>query len=119
MKRSLVAAMCIVLAPAVPAASHAESTCKPPRDLPQPSEFPPAGPLCKNKMRLNPWVGTPECEPGVFQCVLDYYTCRGAKTVHSNLRSAGDGMCDDYWAAHATLGKIEICCDPPTRKRKQ
>jgi hypothetical protein len=88
--------------------------------LPNPADFVAAGPNCKRKVNLSPWVGTPGVEwPKTFRCVLTIITCDGVKTYTSGVRAAGTGMCADYWKAHDALVNREICCDPGSPEEKQ
>lgn len=80
--------------------------------LPKTSEYPEAGPNCKRKVRLSPWIGTPEVDwPNTFYCVLDIHTCEGVKRYRSAVRRAGRDMCADYRRRYNELLDREVCCD--------
>ena len=79
--------------------------------LPSPADYPAAGPNCRRKINLSPWVGTPGVDwPKTYQCVLTIHTCDGVKTYKSAVRPGGTGMCDDYWKVHDAMANREICC---------
>lgn len=81
-------------------------------NLPNPADYPAAGPNCRRTVKLSPWIGTPGVEwPKTFQCVLSMHTCEGPKTYKSGVRPAGTGMCADYWRVHDALVNREVCCD--------
>jgi hypothetical protein len=82
-------------------------------DLPDPADFPVAGPGCSSKTNVSPWVGTPTADSNRFHCVLTIQTCGGPKTYKSGARAGGTGMCDDYWKVHGALANREICCTKP------
>ncbi len=79
--------------------------------LPNPADYPAAGPNCRRVASLSPWVGTPAVDwPKTYHCVLTIHTCEGVKTYRSAVRPGGTGMCDDYWKVHDALANREICC---------
>jgi hypothetical protein len=93
--------------------SDAAAPQQPEEPLPTAADYPEAGPNCKRRVKLTPWVGTPPVDwPNTFQCVLDIHTCDGVKTQKSGVRASGINMCADYWKAHVALSTREICCDP-------
>lgn len=80
--------------------------------LPNPADFPQAGPTCKRRVKVSPIVTTPGVKwPMTFRCELTFHTCAGPETVTSDERKTGAGMCADYWKVHDELAKREICCD--------
>ncbi len=80
--------------------------------LPKASDYPAAAPNCKRKVRLSPWMGTPEVNwPSTFNCVLDIHTCEGVKRFKSGVRRSGQNMCADYWRVYNELLEREVCCD--------
>lgn len=116
MRRILLLTVTLLLIPSFYSAAAEPEQAEEP--LPTPADYPAAGPSCKRKVKLSPWVGTPVVDwPNTFQCVLDIHTCDGVKTQKSGARASGIDMCADYWKAHAVLSTREICCDPgaPTR----
>lgn len=83
--------------------------------LPKPETYPEAGPNCKNKVQLAPWLGTPAAGPGKSRCVLSLYNCRTDQTdiYQSAPRDSSNVSldCSDYARAKdALVGKF-ICCD--------
>jgi hypothetical protein len=80
--------------------------------LPDPADYPAAGPGCKQKKRVTAWIGTPAVDwPKTYHCVLDLHTCEGMKTYKSGVRPGGTQMCADYRSVHDALAGREICCD--------
>jgi len=85
--------------------------------LPKASDYPPAGPNCKRRVKLEPWVGTPEVGVSdTYNCVLDIHMCDGVKTYISEARRSASDMCADYRRARDELLNTEICCDPKCEK---
>src|SRR5687768_7037917 len=81
----------------------------PEQPLVNPADYPEAGPSCKRKVDVSPWVGTPGVEwPNTFQCVLKIDTCDGVKTSVSAVRPSGTGMCADFWKVHDELVNRKI-----------
>lgn len=92
--------------------------------LPNLADYPSAGPTCKRKLKLQPWLGMPDIpntNPTLTRCLLKVTVCAGVtKCYQSEGRIAGTGFCDDYSAMHDALLNREICCDPkcePPRPR--
>ena len=80
--------------------------------LPTPADYPAAGPSCKYKVQMTPWVGVPDVQPTeTVKCVLDIHTCDGVKRFTSGVRSVGANVCADFWRAHDALVNREICCE--------
>jgi hypothetical protein len=88
--------------------------------FPKPETYPPAGANCKDKRKLEPWLGTPDVSTGKSRCVLSFYNCQTDKTdvYQSGPRESGTVSldCSDYLRAKEALGNIEICCDPKCEK---
>ena len=88
-------------------------------ELPKASDYPEAGPACKKKVKMSPWVGVPAVEwPKTYRCVLKYHTCSGVQTVTSDVRPGGSTVCADFWSAHNELASRRICCDGGSRDEK-
>jgi hypothetical protein len=118
MRRGFVAAVVLLAVSVFAALAGPEQPTQ--NQLPNPGDFIPAGPHCKKRVNMAPWVGTPAVDwPKTYQCVLTYHTCHGPKTVRSSVRPGGTGMCDDYWAVHDALANREICCDQGERKEQK
>ena len=119
MKRILVLTIALLLAPWV------YSACADPQEgdqqgLPNPAAFPPAGPQCKSKVKVRPWLATPAVDfLQTSRCVLEVNTCSGAKKYKSSARPNGAAMCDDYRKVLDTLANREICCDRDSRQETQ
>ena len=83
--------------------------------FPKPETYPPAGPNCKNKVQLAPWLGMPGAGPGKNICRLTVYNCQTDKTdvYESGPRDSETVSldCSDYESAKDAIGRIEICCD--------
>jgi hypothetical protein len=87
-------------------------TQRPTNAPPNPDSFPAAGPECKNRVQLSPWIGTPSVDfPNTARCILRINTCSGLKEYKSDARAVGEGLCSDFWAVHRALVTREICCD--------
>jgi hypothetical protein len=111
MRRILLLTVTLLLIPSFYSAAAAPE--QPEEPLPTSADYSAAGPNCKRRVKLSPWVGTPGVDwPNTFRCVLTIHTCDGVKTYRSGVRSAGTGMCADYWGAHNAVATREICCDP-------
>lgn len=85
---------------------------------PPASDFPEAAPTCKNKKRLEPWLGTPDV---VFtltgRCVLSFAVCGGkTKCYKSEVRDLKTGFCNDYLNLKERIARRTICCDPKCEK---
>src|SRR6266550_1924569 len=98
-------------------------TQQPEKDqFPKPETYPPAGPNCKNKVQLAPWLGTPGAGPGRNRCLLTVYNCRTDTTdiYTSGPRESGTVSldCSDYERAKDALGSIFICCDKDCEQPK-
>ena len=110
MRRVLLIIILLLLVPSFFSAGAAPQQLGDP--LPNPDDYPEAGPSCKRRHKVAPWVGTPGVDwPNTFRCVLTIHTCDGVKRFTSGVRSAGAGMCDDYWRVNNALADREICCD--------
>src|SRR5688572_15660178 len=110
MRRILLLTILLLLIPSFFSATSARQELGDP--LPNPADYPAAGPSCQRRVSVTPWVGTPGVEwPKTFRCVLSIHTCDGVKTFRSGVRAVGAGMCDDYWKVHRELTDREICCD--------
>lgn len=119
MRRILLLTISILLIPSLFSATAAPQQPEQ-SNLPNPADYPAAGPTCQNRVKLSPWVGTPGVDwPKTFRCVLSIHTCDGVKTYTSGVRPAGTGMCADYWSAHDALVNREVCCDQGSREEKR
>ena len=91
-------------------------TQQPEKDqFPKPETYPDAGPYCKNKVQLAPWLGMPGAGPGKNRCLLTVYNCRTDTTdiYQSGPRESGTVSldCSDYDRAKDALAIKFICCD--------
>lgn len=91
-------------------------------EFPKPETYPQAGENCKEKRKLEPWVGTPGVGPGKSRCVLSVYNCQTDKVdvYRSGARDSGTVSldCSDYDLAVEALARIEICCDKDSSDEK-
>ena len=91
-------------------------TQQPEKDqFPKPETYPEAGPTCKYKVQLAPWLGTPGAGPGKHRCYLSVYNCRTDQTdiYQSAPRESAEVSldCSDYERAKDALAAKFICCD--------
>jgi hypothetical protein len=88
--------------------------------FPKPETYPPAGASCKDKRKLEPWLGMPDVGSGKSRCVLSVTNCQTRTTdvYRSAPRESGTVSldCSDYVSAMEALMSIEICCDPKCEK---
>ena len=92
-------------------------TQQPEKDqFPKPETYPSAGPNCKNKVQLAPWLGMPGAGPGKNRCRLTVYNCQTDKTdVYESAPRESETVtldCSDYERAKDVLAAKFICCDP-------
>jgi hypothetical protein len=110
MRRILLTFALLVITPSIlmrPAQMQEQE--KPP---PDPAIYTPAGPTCKKKVRLSPWVGTP-----VGRCLLNIHVCGGRVDKYGLARRTGD--CDDFRKVADALTDREICCDEDAADENQ
>jgi hypothetical protein len=86
--------------------------------MPRSDDFPEADSTCQRKLKLEPWIGTPDV---VFTltgvCVLKVTVCGGRSLCYkSAIRKQEGNWCADYRAVADRVTTRTICCDPKCAK---
>ena len=89
-------------------------------EFPKPETYPQAGANCKDKRKLEPWLGMPDVGPGKSRCVLSVSNCQTDTTdvYRSGARDSGTVSldCSDY-ESDGSAWEDESCCDRIHRRK--